>query len=192
MEKLIVGLGNPGTRYAATRHNAGFRVVDALAAQTRASEGGKRWHGLTAKINISGETVWLLKPQTYMNRSGRSVAAAVAQLKLPLDKVLVVCDDLALPLGVLRFRAGGSSGGQKGMESIVDALDSQEFCRLRIGIGADSQLTPRDFVLNSFEADELVLLEKVIGEAVSGCITWIHLGIYAAMNKHNGNVDCLE
>ncbi len=192
MPKLIVGLGNPGMKYADTRHNTGFKVVDALAVEINAQEGGKRWHGVTAKAEVGGETIWLLKPQTYMNRSGKSVRLAVERLDIALDQVLVVCDDLALPLGVLRFRAGGSSGGQKGLDSVIDFLDSQDFCRLRVGIGAESRLTPREFVLKPFDSDELAVLDKVIAESVCGCMTWIKQGIYAAMNKHNGNVENLE
>ncbi len=192
MPKLIVGLGNPGMKYADTRHNTGFKVVDALAVEINAQEGGKRWHGVTAKAEVGGETIWLLKPQTYMNRSGKSVRLAVERLDIALDQVLVVCDDLALPLGVLRFRAGGSSGGQKGLDSVIDFLDSQDFCRLRVGIGAESRLNPREFVLKPFEADELTVLGKVIAESVFGCMTWVKKGIYAAMNKHNGSVENLE
>lgn len=186
MVKLVAGLGNPGEKYSATRHNMGFMVADALAARLRAMEAGKRWRGVVARAELAGETVWLLKPQTYMNNSGISVRLAVRELNLPLASVLVVCDDLALPLGMLRFRSKGSSGGQKGLESVIRELGTEEFNRLRLGIGADVALTPREFVLAPFDGSERHVAGKVIQRAVAGCVIWLTRGIEAAMNQSNG------
>lgn len=192
MMKLIAGLGNPGTKYSKTRHNLGFMVVNALAAKLRAQEAGKRWRGVAARAERGGETIWLLKPQTFMNNSGLSVGMAVRELALSPSRLLVVCDDLALPLGMLRFRTKGSSGGQKGLESIISDLVTDNFHRLRMGIGVETELTPREYVLTAFDPDQQQLIEKVIQHAASGCITWLTQGIDVAMNLHNGLIPELE
>lgn len=187
--KLIVGLGNPGSEYAGTRHNIGFRAVERVAANLRAFEQGRIWQGTVARTSFAGEKIYLLKPLTFMNNSGRSVAAAIKELNPDEDDVLIVFDDLALPLGTLRFRIRGSAGGQKGMQSILQALGHQEVSRLRLGIGADSPLIPRDFVLHPFAKDELPLVEKMLEEAAHAIELWIHQGIVPAMNKYNGPVE---
>lgn len=190
--KLIAGLGNPGVKYSSTRHNMGFMVVDVLAARLRAREAGKRWRGVIAQAESGGETIILLKPHTFMNNSGVSVGMAVRALDLPLSRLLVVCDDLALPLGMLRFRTRGSSGGQKGLESIICDLVTDNIPRLRVGIEAETMLTAREYVLRPFATEQQQLVEKVIQRAVAGCITWLTQGIDDAMNLHNGFIPELE
>jgi PTH1 family peptidyl-tRNA hydrolase len=187
--KLIVGLGNPGSQYIATRHNIGFRAVEKLARNLRAMEQGKRWHGVVARAAFAAEKVFILKPHTYMNDSGRAVAAAVRELSPDNVDILIVLDDLALPLGTLRFRPQGSDGGQKGMQSIIQALGHNNIPRLRLGIGADSPLTPRDFVLESFLPEETTLVDTLIEHSAQAMELWIRRGIVTAMNQYNGPVD---
>ncbi|MGI6365788.1 MAG: aminoacyl-tRNA hydrolase [Bacillota bacterium] len=186
--KLVAGLGNPGPQYRETRHNAGFLVVERLAREMKATDLGRRWHGVVARASFAGEKVYILKPQTYMNLSGRAVAAAVRELDLDIEDILIVYDDLALPLGTLRFRPRGSDGGQKGMRSVLEHLGHQNVPRLRLGIGADSSLTPRDFVLEPFSRQELPLFEAMAEQAVQAIEHWLYRGMTAAMNKYNGPV----
>lgn len=185
--KLIVGLGNPGRRDERTRHNIGFETATRLAYGLKAADLGRRWHGVVAEADFAGEKVFILKPQTYMNNSGKAVAAALRELNLPLENTLIIYDDLALPLGTLRFRPGGSDGGQKGMRSIIEQL-GENVPRLRLGIGADSALTPQEFVLSPFDSAELHLLEAMLNRAVMAVKCWLDEGITAAMNKFNGPV----
>lgn len=186
--KLIVGLGNPGAQYVRTRHNLGFRAVELFASNFRALDRGKRWHGVVASGTFAGEKVYILQPQTYMNDSGRAVAAAVRELNPDNIDILIVYDDLALPLGMLRFRLRGSDGGQKGMRSILQALGHQHVPRLRLGIGADSPLSPREFVLAPFSQDEFNLVELMLERSVLAMEMWLRRGITEAMNRFNGPV----
>lgn len=186
--KLIVGLGNPGCQYHNTRHNVGFMVVDRLAQGMRAIDLGRRWHGVTARASFAGNKVYILKPQTYMNDSGRAVVAALRELNLNNCDILIVYDDLALPLGTLRFRSGGSDGGQKGIRSILEQVGHQDVPRLRLGIGADSPLTPREFVLRPFFEEELPLLENMVDQGVQAVEIWLHRGMGPAMNRFNGPI----
>lgn len=186
--KLIVGLGNPGSQYTATRHNVGFQAVDKFSRNLRATDQAKRWHGLAAKTSFAGEKVFILKPQTYMNDSGKAVAAAVQELNPDNADILIVLDDIALPLGTLRFRPQGSDGGQNGMKSIIQVL-GQNIPRLRLGIGADSPLIPRDFVLNPFLPGETKLVETMIDQGARAIELWVRRGIITAMNQYNGHVD---
>jgi len=186
--KIIVGLGNPGAKYASTRHNVGFRAVDRLAQNLRAEEGGRRWAGVVAQATLAQEKIYILKPQTYMNNSGRAVAAAVKDLNPDWEDILIVFDDLALPLGTLRFRNGGSAGGQKGMASILQTLGHQQVPRLRLGIGVDTLLTPREFVLRPFNRQEHDLVEEMIHQAAQAMELWIRRGIIQAMSQYNGPV----
>lgn len=186
--KLIVGLGNPGAQYVRTRHNLGFRAVELFASNFRALDRGKRWHGVVASGTFAGEKVYILQPQTYMNDSGRAVAAAVRELNPDNIDILIVYDDLVLPLGMLRFRLRGSDGGQKGMRSILQALGHQHVPRLRLGIGADSPLPPREFVLAPFSQDEFNLVELMLERSVLAMEMWLRRGITEAMNRFNGPV----
>ena len=133
---LVVGLGNPGLNYARTRHNVGFRAVDALAEKLGVKIDRARFRGLTAQASAGGEKLLLLKPQTFMNDSGLSVMDAARFYKLPPERVLVLFDDISLPVGRLRIRADGSAGGHNGIKSIIGGLNSQSFPRVKIGVGA--------------------------------------------------------
>lgn len=184
--KLIVGLGNPGRRYEGTRHNVGFAVLAGLARRLGLSRPKSRFQGEVLEGELEGEKVLLLGPLTYMNQSGGSVLAARDFHKLPNEDLLVVCDDLSLPLGKLRFRARGSSGGQKGLADVVRRLGTEEFARLRIGIGAPPEgWDPADFVLARFAADELPVIREATAEAVEAVGVWVREGIEFCMNRYN-------
>jgi PTH1 family peptidyl-tRNA hydrolase len=184
--KLIVGLGNPGRRYERTRHNVGFEVLDELAQRHTAGAAKEKFHGRAAEATIAGQPVVLLWPQTLMNRSGQSVAAAIGFYQLPLSEVLVVCDDFNLPLGKLRFRSQGSAGGQKGLGDTINQLDSDEFARLRIGIGPVPEAwDSADFVLGRFSGEERDIVDNALARAADGVECWVGEGIEAGMNKFN-------
>jgi PTH1 family peptidyl-tRNA hydrolase len=184
--KLVVGLGNPGTKYQGTRHNIGFELVDRLARGGSSSTFTRKFEGLAAEIEIDYRRVLLLKPETFMNLSGRSVGQAVRFLKLPLTDVLVTCDDLSLPLGKLRLRPGGSDGGQKGLRDITNQLGSEQFARLRIGIGDREQADASDFVLSRFRSSERPVIDDALILASQAVAVWVTQGIDAAMNRFNG------
>lgn len=166
--RLIVGLGNPGPEYEQTRHNAGFWVIDNLAGSVLARE--PRYQALAAKTNIAGQEVWLLEPQTYMNRSGQSVGALARFYKIPPDNILVVHDELDLPPGVAKIKKGGSSGGHNGLKDITAALGTQDYWRLRIGIGhpraMNLQQQVADFVLHRPRKEEQVLINEAINKSL--------------------------
>jgi PTH1 family peptidyl-tRNA hydrolase len=188
---LIVGLGNPGAEYAKTRHNAGFLLVEKLAEQWKSNWTNERkFVSRIAKAERSGKKVLLCEPQTFMNLSGESVGALVKFYQLPLAKILVAVDDADLPLGEIRLRKNGSSGGHHGLESIEQHLASREFVRLRIGIGRkDSSRQIANYVLGKFEKSESELLEKVLERAADQVETWLEAGIEKAMSQFNGVVD---
>ena len=188
---LIVGLGNPGAEYARTRHNAGFLLVEKLAAKWKCDWANeKKFRARIAKAERDGRRVSLCEPQTFMNLSGETVGALVKFYQLPLKHVLVVVDDADLPLGEIRLRASGSSGGHHGLESIEQHLASIEFARLRIGIGRkDGAREIANFVLGRFEPAEGMVLEKVLGRASDQVECWLNGGIEKAMNQFNGVVD---
>jgi len=185
--KLVVGLGNPGRRYEETRHNVGFIVVGELARKYSASGLKTRFQGGTAEIVVDGEKILLLTPTTYMNLSGASVLAARDFYKIPQEDILVVCDDLNLPLARLRVRAAGSAGGQKGLEDIIRRLGTDEFARLRIGIGAppDGWSWP-DFVLSKFAKEEIPAMEQAVARAIEAAVVWTREGVQVCMNRYNG------
>jgi PTH1 family peptidyl-tRNA hydrolase len=184
--KLIVGLGNVGRKYERTRHNVGFCVLDALADRCSADAGKGKFDGRIVETAIAGERVLLLWPHTLMNRSGRSVGAAVSFYQLPLADVLVVSDDFNLPLGKLRFRSEGSAGGQKGLGDIIRRLGSEQVSRLRIGIGpVPDEWDAADYVLGKFDKDERPLIDETIQRAADGVECWIADGIAASMNRFN-------
>lgn len=185
--KLVVGLGNPGTKYAESRHNVGFMVVDELARRWKAdvSRFDRDFQGQFEDLSWQGQRVLLLKPQTYMNLSGQSVAAVVRFYKLGWDGVLVVHDDLDLPLGSLRLRESGSAGGQKGLADVLRHAGTQDVPRLRIGIGKVHRSATVEYVLGRFEADEREAAALVIREAADAVQTWLTDGLTAAMNRHN-------
>jgi len=184
--KLIVGLGNPGNKYKDTRHNVGFEVAALLAKKFAASAPRARFQGEIVEANIAGQKTLLLTPLTYMNLSGASVLATRDFYKIENQNLLVVCDDFALPLGKLRLRPKGSSGGQNGLDDILRRLGTEEIQRLRIGVGP---LPPgRDaagFVLSRFSKDEQPEIAEAIQRASEAVTAWVELGLAAAMNKYN-------
>jgi peptidyl-tRNA hydrolase, PTH1 family len=185
--KLVVGLGNPGPKYAGTRHNIGFDVVDYLAA----APGVGRWRGrFEAQVTeaVEGaEQVLLMKPETFMNLSGRAVRAAMDFYKVPVSDLLVVCDDIALPLGKLRARAKGSDGGQKGLRSIQEHLGTADYPRLRIGVGSPGEhLDAADHVLSRFKPGERAAVADAVAQAAQAVLLWVGQGIDVCMNRVNG------
>jgi PTH1 family peptidyl-tRNA hydrolase len=187
MHKLIVGLGNPGKRYEGTRHNVGFEVLRQVISSTQAEGPRAKFEGELYEGTWAGTKLLLLAPHTFMNLSGRSVRAAVQYLQLPLSEILVVCDDFNLPLGRLRFRPGGSSGGQRGLENIIQELGSPEFPRLRIGIGPLPPLMDAtDFVLGRFSQEEKLVLQPILETAAKAVLDWISLGTTVCMHRYNG------
>jgi peptidyl-tRNA hydrolase, PTH1 family len=186
MRKLVVGLGNPGSRYEATRHNVGFEVVDRLAAGGSGARFGRKFEGLLAEVEIDFHRVLLLKPETFMNLSGRSVGQVMQFYKLELADLLVICDDLSLPLAKLRIRGGGTDGGQKGLRDITAHLGSENFARLRIGIGDRGLIDASEFVLSRFRAAEQPLIDDALILATQAVAVWTTQGLAAAMNRFNG------
>jgi PTH1 family peptidyl-tRNA hydrolase len=187
--KLVVGLGNPGPRYARTRHNAGFRVLEAIAARAGVALAERRFDAHFAECTLAGEHVGLLAPSTFMNRSGDSVLQALAVLPIadPTSELLVVFDDADLPLGRLRLRARGSSGGHNGLADVLEQLGSEAIPRLRFGIGRPA--APRDtvdFVLEAFVPGEELLLTQALPRAAEAAACFVADGIAAAMNRFNG------
>ncbi len=198
--KLIVGLGNPGRQYLATRHNIGWEVVDALAARlgwvAKAAEfdrvARKHFEGLTLDGTVSlpssggAEKLLMLKPTTYMNLSGKSVQPAMAFYQLTPADVMVVVDELALPCGKIRIRSGGSSGGHNGLRDIERALGTGEYPRLRVGIDPPPDRVPgRDYVLGRFTEEQRRKIDPAIDRATLALIAWMDQGISAAMNVYN-------
>ena len=186
--KVIVGLGNPGLQYAKTRHNAGFMVADRLAAAFAKGEVSKgRFNAATVEATIAGERCLLVKPTTFMNRSGQSVGEVVNFFKLdPAQDVIVVTDDIALPVGAIRIRPGGGAGGHNGLLDIQRALNSDLFPRLRIGVGAKpAMMDQADWVLSRFMDEEVAPLESSLEKAAKACETFVVKGLDAAMNAFN-------
>jgi PTH1 family peptidyl-tRNA hydrolase len=187
---LIVGLGNPGREYEATRHNVGFRVMDELARRHNLSFGKLERKALSASGTVRGKRVILSKPQTYMNLSGESVRSVLDFYKVEIARVLIVADDLDLPLGTLRLRMSGSAGGQNGLKNIIQHLGTQDFNRLRFGIGRPpGKMQARDYVLAPFKGDDAILAAQVIDRAADAAETWLVDGIDLAMTRHNGDID---
>ncbi len=186
---LIAGLGNPGPDYRQNRHNVGFMVADTLAEIAQIPLRRVEFRALIGKGEFSGERLVIAKPQTFMNESGQAVASLMRFYKIPIERLLVVHDDLDLPFGTLRLRPEGGTGGQRGMELIVEKLGTREFARLRVGIGRPpGRMDPRDYVLHDFEAQELELLPEIRETAVGAIRMFIENGIEKAMNNFNGSI----
>lgn len=188
---LIVGLGNPGAKYARTRHNVGFQLVEQLAVRWKAKWSlEKKFQARLAKTGRNGKTAILAEPQTFMNSSGEAVGALADFYHVPPGRLLVAVDDADLPLGELRLRPRGSSGGHHGLESVEQHLGSREFARLRLGIGrtADGRRDIVDFVLAPFEDAESLLVERVLSAACEQLECWLDAGVEKAMNDFNGPV----
>jgi peptidyl-tRNA hydrolase, PTH1 family len=186
--KLVVGLGNPGERYAGTRHNAGFMVADRLHAGCRSAHTSfdDRFDGRLARVSLEGQEVLLLKPQTFMNRSGRAVASATSFHGLGPEDLLVVHDDLDLDFGTVRVKVGGGSGGHRGLESCFEVLGTREFARVRVGIGRPGpDVDPVDYVLSPFDEGQRAELEGVVDLAADAAREVVGAGPATAMNHYN-------
>ncbi len=184
--KLVFGLGNPGKEYERTRHNVGFQILDVLARRYGVSFSSHKYKALVARVRIGDERLLLVKPITFMNLSGEAVAPIVHFYKVPLTEILVVYDDLDLPLGVLRLRPKGGAGGHKGLESIIQHLGSNEFPRLRVGIGRPpGRMDAADFVLRPFTKEEEEIMAVVREEAADAIELWVREGLERAMNRVN-------
>jgi len=186
--KIVVGLGNPGKRYEKTPHNAGFMTIDVLAGQlvcrTRRS---LRFSARIGKTTYGGESVWLVKPQTFMNNSGMAVGAILRYLKIDLSDLIVVLDDADLPLGRLRVRPEGGSGGHRGLKSIIEHIGGGDFVRLRVGIGRDKGGRALvEHVLSTLSAGEQKLMEGATGLAARAVCSVLDDGVEKAMNTFNG------
>lgn len=184
---LLAGLGNPGREYRENRHNVGFMVIDRLAETLEVKLTRVQNKALYGNSSLGDAKVILAKPQTFMNLSGEAVAGLSRFYKVPLDNILVIHDDIDLPFGVLRLRPGGGSAGQKGVQSIIDRIGSQDFPRMRFGIGRPSgSKGGAGYVLKNFSRDEQKELIFIIDQAVSAARLFITDGLEAAMNRYNG------
>ena len=183
---MVVGLGNPGERYSGTRHNVGFMLIDRLAVKLNASFSRMQSKALVASETYNKRRIILAKPQTFMNLSGHSVQGLVHFYKIPMINLLIAHDDLDLPVGAIRIRPDGGSAGQMGMESIIQRLSTDEFARIRLGIGRPpGQMQAADYVLQDFPNDEKVLISGTLNSSVEAVLTFVMEGLEAAMNKYN-------
>jgi PTH1 family peptidyl-tRNA hydrolase len=184
--RIVVGLGNPGNRFAGTRHNVGFETVNLLAESPHARRFQERYQAEVAELREAGHKILLVKPQTYMNRSGRPVRQLVDFYQVPLENLLVVCDDINLPLGKLRVRPRGTHGGHNGLRDIQNHLGTTEYPRLRIGVDAPGEQDAVDHVLGCFRPTERSVIEDAIRLAAQAVLVWVGSGIGACMNQYNG------
>ena len=184
--KVVVGLGNPGRKYQGTRHNVGFEVVDNLAASSRGGRFQGRFQAQVAELVEDSNRVLVVKPETFMNLSGRCVREVVDFYQTPLNDLLVICDDFNLPLGKLRVRARGTHGGHNGLRDIQSHLGTTEYPRLRIGVEAPGEKDAVEHVLGRFRPSERPVIEDAIAKAVQAVGLWVHQGIEACMNQYNG------
>ncbi|MDI6638248.1 MAG: aminoacyl-tRNA hydrolase [Bacillota bacterium] len=185
--KLVVGLGNPGSQYEGSRHNVGFMVIDLLARRRGIRITQRRFHAFLGQGEISGEQVLLAKPITYMNRSGYAVRAIAGWYGVGLSDILVVVDDMALEPGRIRVRPKGSDGGHNGLKSVIALLGSQEFPRLRVGIGRPGPAEDAvSYVLGWFTREELPVMSEAFGRAADAIEVWAASGIDETMNRFNG------
>ena len=186
---LIVGLGNPGKEYERTRHNAGFRAIDILANKLGCKIDKAKFQGLYGQVNYEGKKLYLLKPLTYMNLSGRSVVQLSAYFNIPPKQIIVLFDDISLPPGRLRIRADGSAGGHNGIKSIIAEVGGQDFPRVKIGVGAkahpDQDLA--DHVLSTFSAQEEKPLVSALERAADAALCIIDRGVPETANRYNGS-----
>lgn len=186
---LIVGLGNPGKEYANTKHNCGFRAIDLIAEKLNCKIDKAKFQGLYGQATFSGTKLYLLKPQTYMNLSGRSVLQMSAYFNVPPQKIIVLFDDISLEPGRLRLRSDGSAGGHNGIKSIIAELGSQDFPRVKIGVGGkphkDADLA--DWVLSGFTSAEEKLMAVSLNNAADAALCIIEKGLAEAANRYNGS-----
>jgi len=186
---LLVGLGNPGREYRDTRHNVGFQAIDRLCASLDIKLGRLQSKALIGSGLWDGRKIVLAKPQTFMNLSGQAVASLLRFYKIPLSQLLVFHDDIDLPVGTVRIRPGGGSAGQRGLASIIQQLSTQDFPRLRIGVGRPpGQMVAADYVLQDFSKADLELIAVVLDRAVEAARVFVQSGLEKAMNQYNGLV----
>jgi PTH1 family peptidyl-tRNA hydrolase len=185
---LIVGLGNPGREYEKTRHNAGFRALDILAQKLSCKVDKAKFQGLYGQVNYKGRKLLLLKPQTFMNLSGRSVLQLSAFFHVPPQNIIILFDDISLEPGRLRLRKDGSAGGHNGIKSIIAELGSQDFPRVKIGVGAKPhpEFDLADWVLSAFSAQEEKALQPALERAADAALAIVELGIPEASNRYGG------
>jgi PTH1 family peptidyl-tRNA hydrolase len=185
---LIAGLGNPGRDYTDSRHNIGFRIADQLAKDLGVRFSRQQNHAFVAAGAHAGKKVILAKPQTYMNLSGQSVAGLVRFYRVPYPRLLVMCDDIDLPFGTLRVRASGGSAGQRGMQSILDALATRDVPRLRFGVGRPpGRMDAADYVLRDFEPGEEEALPILVEKSAQAALTFVELSLEEAMSRYNAS-----
>lgn len=187
---LIAGFGNPGREYMNTRHNVGFLVIDRLCRKLDVSLGKLQANALTASYKNAQNRIILAKPQTYMNLSGQSVSGLLRFYKIPTEQLLVIHDDLDLPFGTLRIRPSGGSAGQKGLGSTIERLGSQDFARIRVGIGRPpGRMDAADYVLQPFHSSDQQMLDSVLESAAEAALTFVKDGLEPAMNRFNGSIE---
>ena len=185
MNYLVAGLGNIGQEYANTRHNAGFMVLDAWAQASNAVFTTQRY-GDVAEVSFKGRKITLLKPSTYMNLSGNAIRYWMTKLKLPVENLLVICDDLNIPFGTLRMRKKGSDGGHNGLKNIQELLGTQDYARIRVGIGNDFLKGGQvDFVLGKLDEEELKAMPEIFAKVIEGAKSFVFCGADRAMNSFN-------
>ncbi len=189
---LLAGLGNPGGKYDATRHNIGFHVIDTLAANHHTEVNQKKFNSLYGEIRIGTEKVILIKPQTYMNRSGDSVGAWMRYFDLPEENLLVIYDDMDFAPGEIKLRAKGSGGTHNGMKSIIQHLGNSDFPRLRMGIGKPLWQSAAQYVLSRFTPEEIPVMQKAVKEGAEAAETFVREGIQIAMNRYNTKKEIKE
>lgn len=185
MIRLVAGLGNPGSEYRGTRHNVGYEVIDRVAERLKVELNREKFGAAFGQVKLEDKKLILLKPLLLMNNSGQVIAAAMSFYKLTADGILVITDDMALEPGMIRLRAAGSAGGHNGLIDIIEKLGTDEFSRLRIGIGSKGQTIGRDYVLSRPDESERSLIDDAEAEAADAVIVWITEGIRAAMNRFN-------
>lgn len=184
--KLVVGLGNPGRKHERTRHNLGFSIIDRIAGQNQVAVKSKLCEAMVGEWSSDGERVLLVKPQTYMNRSGESVKCLLDHFRLTPEDLIVICDDLDLAFGRIRIRPMGGAGGHRGLLSILESLSGAQFYRVRIGIGRPpDSMDPVDFVLEHFTLDEIEQLDEVISRAAEAVVSLLREGGQRAMEQYN-------
>lgn len=185
MNYLVVGLGNIGSEYTNTRHNMGFMVLDAWAQASNAIFKTERY-GDIAEISFKGRKITLLKPSTYMNLSGNAVRYWMNKLNIPIENIIVICDDLNLPFGTLRMRKKGSDGGHNGLKNIQDLLETQNYCRIRMGIGNEFKNGGQiDFVLGKLSKEDMELMPELCKKVIAGIKDMVFIGVERAMNSFN-------
>lgn len=183
--KAIIGLGNPGKEYDGTRHNVGFELVDLLSRAHSISLGQKGYRALYGRGNIAGETVLLVKPQTFMNLSGETVGQILQKESLAVSDLLIVCDDIHLDVGRIRLRGQGSSGGQNGLKSVASHLGTQDFARLRIGVGEPPPGLQVEWVLGRFTRADQTVVDETLITCAGAAEVWLAQGLETAMNRFN-------